>query len=143
MAKTGLDGFFETVPGKQYVLFDVDSVIDPIGDFTRIEDIDVIIRSLTRIFGIPQNTYYMDPDIGTVLHKFLFEPADLVTKTSIDQEIGRVVSRYERRAKITHEVLFFKNKKGFRVNFYVEYQGRKKNVSVIIDEELLKTIPEG
>ena len=89
---------------------------------------------------IAEDTYVFDPQLGIGLYKYIFEPADVSTKTAIEQEVSGAISKYENRADIRHRVLFFRNKKGFRIEFEIEYKGLKKSINIDIDESLLRTL---
>lgn len=136
-----LDLFLTKQAGKSDELKDIDNVIAAYGDFKEIKDIDVVIRRLTNLFMIPEGTYFFDPDLGTNIYKHIFEPVDLTTKLAIERDLKNVIRIISSpKVNINYNVLFFKNKKGFRVNLVVEYLGRKKKVSINIDENILKTI---
>jgi phage baseplate assembly protein W len=140
MALGGIEQFFKKVPAKKSVPCGVKPKITQSGDFLRTEGIDEIIRSLSTLLLIIRGSYIFDPQIGTEIYRYVFEPVDYATKTGIEQEVSQTIFSYENRAEISHEVLFFKNKKGFRVNIYVNYHGEKGKVSIDIDETLLRTI---
>lgn len=140
MANKGLEAFLKKVPGTKKELRDVDGRITQSGDLKELSGVDVIIKSLSRLLLIPSGTYIHDPEIGTSLYKYIFEPVDERTKTSIEQVIAAAISRFENRAKIDFEVLFFSNKKGFRIDLFIEYDGKKKSVSINVDESMLKTL---
>lgn len=140
MAIKDIERFFRKVPGTKSELRDMDAKITQSGDYKGLTGIDVIIRSISRLLLIPTETYIFDPEIGTGLYKYIFEPADMVTKTAIEQVVSQAIHRYENRAKIDHKVLFFKNRKGFRIDLYIDYEGQKKSVSIDVDESMLKTL---
>lgn len=138
--QNGIEKFFDIVPDRKSDIFDVDSRINQSGDLKEVYGIDVIVKSLSTLFLTAKNTYFFDPDMGTGIYKYIFEPVDIATKSAIEQEINSSVARYENRADIKFNVQFFKNKKGFRINFMIDYDGLKKSVTVDIDETLLKTL---
>jgi len=140
MATGGIEIFFNKVPSKKKVPNGVRPKITQSGDFQRTEGIDEIIKSLSNILMISKGTYFFDSKLGSNLYKYIFEPVDMATRTEIEQEISQSFFEYENRAEINYEVLFFKNKKGFRINIYVKYRGEKGKLSIDIDESLLRTI---
>jgi len=140
MSTGGLENFLRKVPGSKYELFDVDGQIIQSGDLSELTGIDVIVKSLSRLLLIPKGTYIHDPEIGTNLYKYIFEPVDERTKTSIEQVVAQAIARYENRAKINFDILFFSNRKGFRIDLFIDYHGEKKNVSINVDESMLKTL---
>jgi phage baseplate assembly protein W len=137
-----VEKFLTTVPGRRTAIRDVDCYISKTGDFKQIEDIDVIMKSLVNIMLTVKKTYLDDPEYGCDIIKHIFEPADDLTQSDISTEINNIVNKYEKRAKITHDISFYKNRKGFVVNLLVEFEDRKKRVSIPFDESLLKTVPK-
>lgn len=142
MAQNDLEQFLKTIPGSGGVIKDMDNIITPSGDFKSLTDIDVIIRGLFRLLLLPERSYFMDPNIGTGLYKYIFEPADGTTLQRISGTLTSAISKYENRtnSKISFDIAFFKNKKGFRIEFDVSYNNEKKSTSVNITETLLKTL---
>ncbi len=135
-----IEEFLKKIPGSKSELHDVDCYIDNTGDFRRLENVDVLIKSIINLLLTARGTYIFDPDFGCDLYKYVYEPTDEITQQDIYMEIERAISRYETRGDISYDVLFFKNKKGFRVNVSVGYKGKRKTVSINIDETLLTTI---
>jgi len=138
---SGVEEFIRTIPGQRTTIKDVDSIIDFSGDFRKLYDIDVIIKSITNLFLISKETYFMDPNVGTNLYRYIFEPADIATKSQLEQEISVALSAYMYNdVDIEYDIVFFNNKKGFKINFEISYKGKKKTRSVTINEQLLTTI---
>jgi phage baseplate assembly protein W len=135
-----VEDFIKNSPNKNVDIRDMDSIIAPYGDFKELTGVDAVVKSLNTLFLTSEGTYLFDPDFGTGLYKYIFEPADVVTKNAIELEISTALARYETRAKISFEVLFFTDQKGFRINFYISYQGLKRKTSVDIDEQLIKDV---
>lgn len=140
MATGGIEKFLNRVPAKKNTPNGIRPKITQSGDFQRTEGIDEIIKSLSNILMIARGTYFFDSRLGSNLYKYVFEPVDITTKTEIEQELSQSIFEYENRAEINYEVLFFRNKKGFRVNIYVKYRGEKGKVSIDIDETLMRTV---
>jgi len=140
MATGGIEKFFKKVPSKKKIPSGISPKITQSGDFQRTEGIDEIIKGISNILMIAKETYFFDSALGCDLYKYVFDPVDISTKTEIEQEISQAIFEYENRAEINYDVLFFKNKKGFRVNIYVKYRGEKRKISINIDETLLRTV---
>jgi len=140
MATGGIEKFFNRVPSKKKIPNGIRPKITQSGDFQRTEGIDEIIKSLSNILMVAKGTYFFDSKLGSNLYKYVFEPVDITTKIEIEQELSQSIFEYENRAEINYEVLFFKNKKGFRINIYVKYRGEKGKVSIDIDETLMRTV---
>lgn len=140
MTATRISDFFKNVPGSNYKLKDIDSIIDGKGDFREIYDVNVIVNSINNILNIPKGSYICDPNYGVGLEKFLFEPADDITRQNILMEVKNAISNYEKRANIQTDVYFFSNKNGFQVRIKVTMDGASKEIKVNIVENLIKNI---
>lgn len=53
-----------------------------------------------------------------------------------------MVNRNKNHANVTFQIFFFKDKRGFKINLNVEYRGKRKEVPVLIDEKLIKSIED-
>ena len=106
-----VEELLKKIPGREYEIIDIDGEINQTGDLNKIIGINVIIKSLIRLFTIPKKSYFFDSSIGTSLYKYIFEPADIVTLSAIQRDITTAINRYENRPQvnITFEVFFFKN----------------------------------
>lgn len=103
---------------------DYTSKITPLGDFDRIENIDVIINSWNNILLTPRGTYDHDPQYGSGLYDLIFEPASVETEEKIHNEIYSSLYLYDDRAKIEKiKIQFAKNQKGYKVEINVNYSG--------------------
>lgn len=137
-----MENFYKITNSTKDKLKDIDSKIGSTGDFKELFGIDAILKRLINLFLIAKGTYILDPELGSNLFKFIFEPADIITKQSIEQEINQILGEHinSSELKVTYDILFFKNKKGFRIDFGIDYKGQKKSASINIDESLLKTV---
>jgi phage baseplate assembly protein W len=138
---SGIEQFIKQAPNLNTDVREMDTVIAPWGDFRELDGINAIVMSLNRMFLISKNTYLFDPELGCAIYKYLFEPANIVTQSSIEAELQDAISRYETRAKISYDILFFSDQKGFRINLYIEYEGKTQKLTIDIDEQLLKDVP--
>jgi phage baseplate assembly protein W len=130
-----LDRFNKTVIGSDSKLADYKSTVSSVGDFKRINDIEVILSSWSNILTTPRRTYMFDPQYGSDLYKKVFEPADEKTQQDIIQEVVESLNRYDDRAKISDvSVEFLTNQKGFMLAIDVEYEGDTGQLEVVIDE---------
>lgn len=139
----GLEEFLAKSKLESKDLVDIVPLISPQGDLTEIFDIDVIMQHIVTILTTPRGSYIFDPMFGSELYKYVFEPVDEYTQKNIEEEVRSCIQNYVPFIdKLTVNVLFLKNKLGFVVNVGVEYREHSKSVSVVINEELLKTLPE-
>lgn len=141
MKNKNIEDFNRIVPGQNDEPRDIRPSLNQFGDFEEILGIDTVIENLRRMLLTPRGTYPFDPEFGSDIYKFIFEPADLVTKEEIEYEVSSLISylRYP-KTKITYKVIFFNDSKGFRLDFDIKYNGEHKKSTVVLDETLLTTL---
>jgi phage baseplate assembly protein W len=130
-----LDKFKTTSVGSSGRVLDFSSKLSPSGDFSKLYDMDAILASWSNILITPRGSMDHDPEFGSDLHLYIFEPADTATQDSIKNEIFRAITTYDDRANIDEiNVAFFKNKKGFNVSIIASYEGDNSEMSLTMDE---------
>lgn len=130
-----LDRFKTEVIGSEETIRDYLASIASIGDFKRISDINVIINSWNNILLTPRGTYLHDPEFGSDLYKYVFEPSDQISVEGIKREIVNRITIYDNRAVIEDiDVIIHTNGKRFDVIVYANYQGRKGTLNVKFDD---------
>lgn len=130
-----LDRFNAQIVGSDSKIFDISAKISPSGDFAKLKDLDVILSSWNAILLTPIGTYPFDPDFGSRLLNFVFEPADSQTAKNIENEIATKLSRYDDRGTVKSiTVKYLPNRKGFTVSILVKFQDFEGQVSAIIDD---------
>jgi phage baseplate assembly protein W len=130
-----LDKFKTTSIGSSGRVLDFSSKLSPSGDFSKLYDMDAILASWSNILITPRGSMDHDPEFGSDLHLYIFEPADTVTQESIKNEIYKAITTYDDRANIDEiNVSFFKNKKGFNISIIANYEGDHSEMSLTMDE---------
>ena len=130
-----LDRFKTQVIGSEETLRDYLSIIASVGDFKRINDLNVIINSWNNILLTPRGTYLHDPEFGSDLYKYVFEPSDDATTEGIKREVIDRISLYDNRATIEDiEVNISNNGKRVSIKIYVDFQGEKGSLDVKFDD---------
>lgn len=130
-----LDRFNKQVVGSDDTLRDYLSVVASIGDFKRISDLNVILNSWNNILLTPRGTYMHDPEFGSDLYKYVFEPSDGVSVEGVKREVINRITTYDNRATIDNiEVLVQNNGKRFDVILYVDYKGEKGTLDVKFED---------
>ena len=130
-----LDKFKSSVIGSDNRIADYDCVISPKGDFTRIEGINVILNSWMNILRTPLATYDHDPEYGSELYRYIFEPADDITRERIDHVIRNQLLKFEDRASIESITIdFLTNGKGFSVSIVASYRGETESIQITFNE---------
>lgn len=135
---TKIDPFYRAVPGRIYELQDITQKIADSGDWKQIAGMDVLVTHLLNLLNIGRATYLMDPEFGLGLYRYLFEPVDATTQRAIEAEVAHAISQVTTSASISYEVGFFTDRKGFRIDITIDYQGKKKDLSVNITDSVLR-----
>lgn len=136
-----IEKFLKTIPGeRQTTIKDMFCEIDSHGDFRTLKGVDVIINSIINIILTFKKTYIFDPEFGCDLIKYIFQPADHITKSDIESELNMAIARYEGRGKVSFDVKFLSNRKGFNITLNVEYKKEKRSATLTLDESLLKAL---
>ena len=130
-----LNRFFDEVIGSSTKIRDYVSMISARGDFKRIEDLQVILTSWNTILLTPRRTYILDPEFGSDLYKYVFDPADDETIESIKAEVIDRISLYDDRAAIEDVTVgILRGGKGYEINIAANYDGLKGSLTVQVDD---------
>lgn len=133
-----LKRFNKQVIGSTTRIYDYLSTITASGDFKRVRDIDVIISSWRNILITPKRSYIFDPNYGSNIHQYIFDPIDDTTVDRIKTEVYGSLQLYDDRAKIEDiEVILKGNGKGLQLNILVNYEGETKTLSLSFDDTTL------
>lgn len=133
---------FKKNAGKREIV-DVVPICNSVnGDFKEVQGLEAIIRSIINVLLIPRRTYPFDPDFGSVLFNYIFEPLDDITLESLENELNMILSNEEDRCKfnISFDKNFGVKDKKINVIVSINYKDQKKKVRVPISEDYLKTI---
>jgi len=134
---TNYEKFMKEVIGSKGKIFDYTSTITPKGDFNRIRDLDVILNSWRNILLTPVRSYDHDPEYGSEIYKYIFEPTDNETANNIKDEIMYRLRTYDNRARIVDvRVNFLDGNKGFVVQIDVDFNGLTDTLSTVFDKAL-------
>ena len=83
---------------RKYSDFNLDFTAHPVtGDITKKLNENAISQSIRDLLLTSHYERLFNPDIGSNLKKFLFEPIDNVTTSLIQDEIFRTLANYESR----------------------------------------------
>jgi len=136
-----LNKFFQEVIGSATKIRDYVAIISSKGDFKRIEELNVILMSWNTILLTPRRTYVLDPEFGSDLYKYVFDPADEATVESIKTEVIDRISLYDDRAVIEDvEVRVMRGGKGYEINIVAEYKKSRGTLTVKIDDTTFANI---
>jgi phage baseplate assembly protein W len=136
-----LNRFFTEVIGSATKIRDYVSIITARGDFKRIEDLQVILVSWNTILLTPRRTYVLDPDFGSDLYKYVFDPMDEGTIETVKTEVIDRISLYDDRASIEDvRVKLLRGGHGFEINIVADYDGHKGSLTVKVDDTTFANI---
>ena len=136
-----LEKFNSNIVGSQGNILDFIPLISSSGEFSSIKDFDVILNSWNNILLTRTRTYMSNPEYGSDLYKYIFEPADEVTIEGIKEEIRFRLMKYDNRAYITDiDVAFMADGHGFILNIGVEYDDNNETLNTaIFDDKFLNS----
>ena len=138
MRPNSLEKFQQTSVGSRGRIIDYIAKINPTGDLQKVMDLQAILTSWNNILTTPLRTYSFDPEFGSELYKYVFDPADASTLQKIDDEVRYRLNSFDDRAVITDvKIEFFSNRKGFNVTVFVKYDKQQGQVTSVITESLL------
>lgn len=130
MAST-LERFQKNIIGSQNRISDYVAEISSAGDFSRVTDIQVILNSWNNILLTPTRSYVANPEYGSDLYKYVFDPADDVTIEAIKDEIRYRLMLYDNRALLTNiSVTYMSDGKGFIVDIDMKYKNNTASMMV-------------
>ena len=130
-----LDIFQSKNVGGEGRIEDFSPKLTSIGQFTRLKDFAVILKSWNNILQTPKRSYTFDPSYGSDLYKYVFEPADEQTISAIIREVQSSLMRFDDRAKIlSTQVKFLNNLKGFTIDITLSYEGKTGSLNTTITE---------
>jgi len=138
MRPNSLEKFQQTSVGSRGRIIDYIAKINPTGDLQKVMDLQAILTSWNNILTTPLRTCSFDPEFGSELYKYIFDPADASTLQKIDDEVRYRLNSFDDRAVITDvKIEFFSNRKGFNVTVFVKYDKQQGQVTSVITESLL------
>lgn len=133
-----LDRFKKTTIGNVNKDVNYEDILLPSSELSRHEGISAIIKSWRNILRTPEGTADHDPEYGTKLSRYIFEPADEETVTKIKDEIRNKLMRYDDRASISSINVFpLNSRKGYTISIRVRYKGEENDLTVDVDESLV------
>jgi phage baseplate assembly protein W len=106
---------------------------DPYGnkDAGVVTNAQAVLESVYNILLTEPGQHPMDPEMGTPLSKYLFEPIDYVTASMIEEVVRFSVEKFERRiSNIVVNVIPFEEEQDYTINIYF-------NVNLISEEQQL------
>lgn len=135
MAST-LEKFKKNIVGSRSKIVDYVPLVSSSGDFSLVTNVQAILNSWNNILLTQIRTYVANPEYGSELYKYVFEPADQDTVDSIIDEIQYRLMLYDNRAQVTNiEVSFMSDGHGFVADIDLEYKGEEDSLSIELNSQ--------
>ena len=133
---TLLEKFQKKIVGSQSIITDYVPAISSAGDFSSVNNIQAILASWNNILLTQVRTYVANPEYGSELYKYVFEPVDEFTAESIKEEIQYRLMLYDDRAQVTIiEVSFMQDGHGFIADIDLKYKGEEGTLSIDVNSK--------
>lgn len=137
---SNVERFMNNIPSITSDIVDIDNIISAGGDLSVIVGVDVIVKALTRLMLINNRTYLFNPTFGVGLPRYLFEPSDIGTQSTIINAVKTEVAKYETRAQVIPNIIFTDNYNGFILSLKITYMGTTKTANIQVNKDLLQAI---
>jgi len=114
--------FKRHIAGQDDQIYDYLPSVESIGDFQRVEGIDVIINSIRTLLLTPLGFYPFDPEYGSLLYRKIFDPIDQISREEVEYEVRTRVETYDPRIEI-EKVEIYKvttDGKAYQVNVFIK-----------------------
>ena len=136
-----LEKFQRSIIGSKGEISDYVAIISSKGDFSRVDNIQAVLTSWNNILQTPTRSYNYNPEYGSDLYKYVFEPADEITIEAIKDEIRYRLMRYDNRARVTNiDVEYQSNGKGFTLHIDLKYKDVDGRLTTTINEQAIFNI---
>lgn len=95
--------------------------INPItGDIPPARNESAVKKALINLIRTPVGTRPFNPDYGTRVYDYLFEPADTQTELRLNDDLAQAIERFEPRAKLVAiETTMQENGIEVKIEYYV------------------------
>ena len=95
--------------------------VNPItGDIPPARNDSAVKKALINLIRTPVGTRPFNPDYGTRVYDYLFEPGDTQTELRLNDEIASAIERFEPRAKVVAiETTINENGVEIKIEYYV------------------------
>ena len=133
MSDNSLIFFDKYIKGKRDEIYDYQPIVSEVGDFKRLQGIDVIINLIRNLLLTPLGSYPFDPNYGSLLYQKLFEQSDETTKNEIIYECKDRIAMYIPKVTVKDvDVTYFSDTKGCKVDVHIEREDVKGTVSLVL-----------
>jgi len=134
-----LEKFNRNIVGNKKTIVDYIPLISSSGDFSKSYNLNAILNSWNNILLTQTRSYVGNPEYGSNLYKYVFDPADEVTESAIKDEIRYRLMLYDNRALITNiNITFLQDGHGYKIDLNVEYENENASMTTVIHKDLIK-----
>lgn len=109
------------------------------GDFSQVTDESSINQSLLTLLYTKSGERFFNPEYGTGLYKYIYEPFDETTANSIIQEIDSAIKFYEGNRIVVTDVNIELDYDSLVYNISVLYKIKSTSLTGILNLKLIKT----
>jgi phage baseplate assembly protein W len=133
---TTLEKFQKNIIGSQSRITDYVPIVSSAGDFSIVNNIQAILTSWNNILLTQLRTYVANPEYGSDLYKYIFEPLDEYTAESIKEEIQYRLMLFDDRALVTNiDITFMSGGHGFVADIDLKYEDETGSLSIDINSQ--------
>jgi len=122
---------------KIYSDLDLTFARNPVtGDISFSFDDQAVIRSVRNLLLTNFYERPMQPDLGSNMSAYLFEPATAITASALESEIRDVINNYEPRAQINNiKVIAIEDKNAFYIelSFFISNNTEPTSVNLLLE----------
>lgn len=103
------------------------------GDLRPVVNENAVKAALINLLRTPMGDRPYRPSYGADLERYLFQPADSITESDINEEISDVIARNEPRVKIISiETDMTENSIDINIEYYVMNVSTKQSLSLTV-----------
>ena len=113
--------------------FNYYKVLGADGDFKKKYGLYREIDTLINVLSTPKGSYPGDPQFGSLLHTYMFDETDEITKMNIENEVRYIVETYLNNTTIQSlDITPYKDLQGFQLRIWLRYGEEVKEVPLSI-----------
>ncbi len=120
---------------KRYI-----STFAPNGDFNHYLDENAIIDSVLTYISISYGSYLFNPEIGTDLKFYIYQPLANSTITSLKNELESIISEFVSNVSVSNLSIVQQTSTSLTINITLSINNFYKDVTLNINENNIQLI---
>lgn len=120
---------------KRYI-----STFAPNGDFNHYLDENAIIDSVLTYISISYGSYLFNPEIGTDLRFYIYQPLANSTITSLKNELESIISEFVSNVSVSNLSIVQQTSTSLTINITLSINNFYKDVTLNINENNIQLI---